>query len=105
MPLPAKNNQIIALGDASKLTQIFRQQQTKPDAVKGGLFWKEFIQKILDQAGCVAIRYYYAQQDDGTPALVLVGVDANGNDVTGGVVLEFGHNCPPFCSAANTLNS
>jgi hypothetical protein len=96
MPLPQKNNQIITLADASKLTANFRKQAGK-GATKGGLFWKEYIEKIIDQPDCVAIRYYYAQQDDGIPAIVMVGVDVKGNDMTGGTILELGALCPPFC--------
>jgi hypothetical protein len=104
MPLPQKNNQIISLDEASRLTNKYRVQAAK-DAIKGGLFWKDYVQKLLDQPGCVAMRYYHAQDDKGNPAIVLVGVDMGGKDITGGVMLEFSPFCPPICDAPNALNS
>ena len=55
------------------------------------------VDKILAQPGAVGIRYYYAQTDDGNPTLVLVGVDAKGQDMQTGVIMERGVLCPPFC--------
>ncbi len=104
MALPQKNNQIISLDEASKLTNKYRVQAGK-DAIKGGLFWKDYVQKLLDQPGCVALRYYHAQDDKGNPVIVLVGVDGDGNDMMGGVLLELGFLCPPICGIANQLNS
>lgn len=104
MPLPPKSNQIISLDEASKLTSKYREQ-AKNGAIKGGLFWKEYLQKLLDQPGCVAMRYYHAIDDKGNPAIVLSGVNANGDDLTGGVLLELGWLCPPICGINNQLNS
>ena len=104
MALPQKNNQIISLDEASKLTNKYRGQAAK-DAIKGGLFWKDYVQKLLDQPGCVALRYYHAQDDKGNPVIVLVGVDDKGDDMTEGVLLEFGWWCPPICGSSNILNS
>lgn len=104
MPLPDKKSQTISLPDASKLTANYRKSASKGPVSAGG-FWKEAIQGITDQTACVAVRFYYAQKDDGSPALVLVGVDANGNDLTSGVMGDDFFPCPPFCSAPNPLNS
>ena len=106
MPLPQKNNQKISLDEASKLTAAYRSTLQKPDDVLGGLVWKDELQKLLEQPGCVAMRYYYALKDE-EPVLVLVGVDGNGNDITGSgsVILEWIDRCPPYCPAPNSLNS
>lgn len=104
MALPPKNNQIISLDEASKLTSKYREQ-AETDAIKGGLFWKEYVQKLLEQPGCVAMRYYHAIDDKGNPAIVLVGVNNEGEDITGGVLLEIGMVCPPWCPSSNKLNS
>jgi len=104
MPLPEKNNQIITLDQASKYTSSYRAQ-AKADAIKGGLFWKDYVQKLLDQPGCIAMRYYHAQDDKGNPIIVLVGVNGDGHDITDGVLLEFGVLCPPWCWDTSPLNS
>jgi hypothetical protein len=51
------------------------------------------------------VRYYYAQERDGRPVLVLVGVDQYGNDLVDGFMLERSIPCPPFCGFINSLNS
>jgi hypothetical protein len=52
----------------------------------------------------VGIRIYYAAQDDGTPELVIVGVDENGKDLEEGVILERNLPCPPYCNDESKLN-
>ena len=104
MPLPEKNNQVITLDEASKYTSAYRQQ-AKTDAIRGGLFWKEYVQKLLDQPGCVAMRYYHAIDDKGNPTIILSGIDAKGDDLTGGVLLELGPHCPPWCPSNKELLS
>jgi hypothetical protein len=104
MPLPEKNNQIITLDEATNYTSAYRKQSS-PDAKLGGLFWKEFVQKLLDQPGCAAMRYYHGVNTDGKPVIVLVGVNDKGDDMTEGLLLEFSPFCPPFCGISNILNS
>ena len=41
---------------------------------------------------------YYAEEADGKPTLVLVGVDALDNDLYQGVIGEDHYPCPPFCA-------
>ncbi len=97
-------NHDISLADASDLTRNFRSKAGK-DAIKGGFFGLAALQQLLDQEGVVGLRYYYAQEADGRPVLVLVGVDANGNDLVDGFLLERSVPCPPFCGWFNSLNS
>jgi len=104
MALPEKNNQVITLVAASKYTRNFRQR-ADAGAIKAGLFWKEYVQKLLDQPNCVAMRYYHAVDEKDYPVIVLIGVDSDGNDITNGTILEIGLPCPPFCSNINQLNS
>lgn len=67
------------------------------------LYGKNKIADILNQTECVAIRHYFAQSDTGTNTLVLVGVDASGNDITTGFILQAGTLCPPVCDTASSL--
>jgi hypothetical protein len=48
---------------------------------------------------------YFALDKDGNNQLVLVGVDANGDDMTAGVIVDKAYACPPYCSQKNPLNS
>jgi hypothetical protein len=72
----------------------------KAPSIKGGFFARNAFDKILAQPGVVGIRYYYAQMDDGTPTLVLVGVDGIGQDIQTGVIMEKISPCPPFCGGS-----
>ena len=103
MKLPPRYNHSITLAEASVLTRSFRGQATI-DSPKGGMFWSDDVKRMLEQPGCVAMRYYYGREDDGTPVLILVGVDAQGKDMTTGVLLQFSMPCPPWCDAPNGLN-
>ena len=104
MAFTGREDHSITLAEASKLTANFRKK-IEPGSIRGGFFGKEAILKILNQDGCVGIRYYYGEKDDGTPVLVLVGVDAEENDLIDGVLAEVSIPCPPFCGTANVLNS
>jgi hypothetical protein len=75
----------------------------KAPSIKGGYISRNAFEKILAQPGVVGIRYYYAQMDDGTPTLVLVGVDAKGQDVQTGILLGRIIPCPPFCPDGSEL--
>ncbi len=99
-----KEDHSISLADAAKFTARFRAKAEKGTVI-GGYFGRDAIEKILAQEGCIGIRYYFAETDDGKPTLVLVGVDADGNDMAKGVLAEVSWPCPPFCGEQNTLNS
>ncbi|MEE9168285.1 MAG: hypothetical protein V3U73_00895 [bacterium] len=73
--------------------------------VKAHFFGRDAIQQHLDQEDCVGIRMYKAFDDNEKPHLVLVGVDANENDLYTGPISGVSYPCPPFCGANNTLNS
>jgi hypothetical protein len=98
---PARDHRI-SLADAAALTKRYRD--AKLSEQKSGAFDRDQVMKLLNQAGCVALRIHYGRNADGTPALVLTGVDADDNDLVGGTILELGWPCPPFCGGANALN-
>jgi len=90
-------NHVITLDQAVKLVQNYQTSPRVP-SIKGGYFGRNIFDKILSQSGCVGIRFYYAQKDDGTSTIVLVGVDNMSNDMTGGVLGDITVPCPPYCS-------
>ncbi len=92
----------ISLKEAKELIKA-RNAGLKGTAVKGGVFNRKIFDKILSQKGCVAIRYYYAQEKDGSPTIVLVGVDANGKDMTKAAIAERAMDCPPWCWSDSPL--
>lgn len=102
MSLPARDHRI-SLKDAAVLTKRYRD--AKVSEVKAGAFHKDQVLKLLNQAGCVALRIYLGRQADGAPALVLTGVDSSDSDLTGGIILDEHWPCPPICGDDNILNS
>ena len=102
--LNGHENHIVSLGCAASLTQYFRMTtDSTKKGVLGEFFGKDALVEALGQNNCVGLRIYYGKKDDGTPALVLVGVDKSGNDLTAGLVLEDGYICPPWCGVENSL--
>ena len=103
MALPPRDHRI-SLATAVELTRRYREGAA-PDAIKAGAFHADQVRALLAQPGCVALRIYYGKNSDGSDALVLVGLDANDNELTAGTLLDVILPCPPFCTDASPLNS
>jgi hypothetical protein len=101
--LTGQENHSVTLDQAAKYIQNFKNFPKTP-TIKGAYFGRNIFDKILSQPGCIGIRYYYAQKDDGTSTLVLVGVDGSGNDISVGILGEDSFPCPPFCGGPGLLN-
>ena len=67
------------------------------------LFGVETVKSLLEQDGCVGMRIYYALDDKGVQQLLLVGTDAEGSDMTEGLILDLSSPCPPDCSVSSEL--
>ncbi len=104
MAFTGNEDHSISLKDAAKLTANYRKN-AGPNAILAGFFGKETLKKILDQDDCVGIRFYYGQDDMGTPKMVLVGTKANEDDLIDGIIAERSWPCPPNCGNKNVLNS
>jgi hypothetical protein len=102
MPFPPAKDHRISLQAAAALTRRFREH---PGAgtERAAMFPRETYDALLKQEGCRGIRIYYGRADGGGMNLVMVGVDADGNDMTSGTIMEESYPCPPFCGAASAL--
>ena len=96
-------NNVVPLDTAVKYIHNFNQNKVAP-YIKGGYFGRNIFDQILAQHGVIGIRYYYAAKNDGTPTLILVGVDSTGSDMVTGLIGEWSSQCPPFCAPTNLLN-
>ena len=101
MALPDRDHRI-SLAAAAALTK--RYQTANPKAEKAEAFHSDQVKGMLSQAGCVGMRLYYGLNSDGTPAMVLTGIDSSDSDLTG-TILEYGFPCPPICGGTSTLNN
>ncbi len=97
---------VITLAEGAALTKAYRDANAGvPNLILGHFIGTEKLNLILSQAGCVGIRTYHGIDADGKKAIVMVGVDANENDITAGVILDRTINCPHACGVINDLNS
>lgn len=94
----------IALEEAGTLTRNYRMAAGN-GAAKGRYFSRTALEQLLLQEDTVGVRYYYGEDTEGRPQMVLVAVDAYGQDLTEGFV--FGHALPVsrFHEEKNPLNS
>jgi hypothetical protein len=75
--------------------------------VQAHYFGNEIIRQLLDRPGCVGIRMYYAIDDKGERKLLLIGVDAKGENLMPSAngrsteeedpIVDFSFPCPSTC--------
>lgn len=66
-------------------------------------FGKNIIKDILDQEGCMGIRVYYALDGNGDKQLIMVGANADEDDMYEGIIAEVSSPCPPSCPTDSPL--
>jgi len=104
MALPPPRDHKITLAAAVALTRRFRET-AGPKTERGGMFHRAQLDQLLAQPGCMGLRFYQGRNADGSFAMVLVGVDVTGSDMTDGDILEQHYPCPPYCGDPDGLNS
>ncbi len=67
-------------------------------------FGRDILEELLAQEGCMGLRMYYGLNEDGDSELILVGADADENDMLEKVA-DVSSPCPNWCSSPNKLNS
>jgi hypothetical protein len=103
MPFDPNANQLISLENASVLTANFRQKF--PDSITANAYNKKQMLLLLNQTNCEGFRVYNGIDALGVQQLVIVGVDANGDDLFRGILIDQAQPCPTVCSSPNVLNS
>jgi hypothetical protein len=100
--LNSNHDHRISLEKAKEFTKNYRESQTFGGKYCG-FFGADAIKSILQQDGCVGVRYYYGLDANANQVLVLVGVTANGTDITNGQLAEVSVPCPPLCDDSSEL--
>jgi len=95
---------VVTLAEASGWTANYRR------TIPAGEIISQFVgrnklMEILNQDDCMGVRIYYGIGDDGKKNLILVGAEADENDMVDGIIVERLFPCPPLCSGRNSLNS
>ena len=89
--------------EAAELTQAFRDANA-PGTVIAGYFDRAVLDQVLSESGVAGLRIYQGINPDGSPALVVVGVDSQGDDLVEGTIAERHRPCPPFCGRSSALS-
>lgn len=100
MALPERNHRI-TLEQARELTRNQRggSPPTGAGPMRAVAFRREILDEILAQAECAGLRVYLGRRGTGEQTLVVVGMDADGNDLSAGTIADEGLPCPPFCTS------
>ena len=96
MDFSQDSGKVITQQEATTMMDKY-QQGISADEVKAVSYGANHYNNILAQADCIGIANYFGIGDDGKKTLVLVGVDKDRKGMWGGIILEMGANCPPFC--------
>lgn len=94
---PARDHRITR-EEAAGLVRNFHAQAAT-GAHRATAFNRSAFEQLLAQPGAVGIRIYHARHADGSPTMVMVAVDAKGEDLatTSNVLIQNGTDCPPNC--------
>ncbi len=86
--------------EAASLIQAF-QAKAEAGTHRASAFNRSAFEQLLAQPNAAGIRIYHAQHKDGSPTMVMVAVDAKGEDLAGpnNVFTQYGTECPPFCAS------
>jgi len=103
-PLPPRDH-TISKEKAKEKTKRYKEKKPKKDRFPAVAYHAEAFRRILDQPGCVGIRSYPGEDEEGGLTTILVGVDAAGNDLVEGALMQMPFLCPPTCSDENDLNT
>lgn len=91
----------ITLAAGAVMTARFRTNY--PNQARARFFGRDLLLQILNQQGCKGIRFYFAQDSNNVMELVIVGADANENDMCD-LIGDLSYPCPSYCGTKNTLN-
>ncbi len=100
-----KEDHVISLEQARVLVQRWRERGSALAGDPGSEFFgRDVIEKILGQPGCVGLRIHHGRNAKGQHTMLLVGADADGNELLDGTIAEQGMPCPPFCGDGGMLS-
>lgn len=103
MPIDKHTGEFIDLTEAKELTNAY--QTAFPNEPRCFFVGSDKLQSVIDQDGCIGVRMYRGfDVVRNEQNVVIVGVDANGSDMTGGLLLDRLESCPHVCDSVSPLN-
>jgi hypothetical protein len=110
----------ISLETAIKMTTLYRAQRNRILGLEwqgkdllsiSDTFDRTALDRLLAQPGCTAVRIYYGMEETLQVHAVVVGVNANDQDILpmpetpDAEILDVSKLCPPFCAPESPLNT
>lgn len=99
----SNNTHVISLDEAKQMTHAYQNAPQFQGLTVASMIDKEAYQLVIDQPNCVNIRTYFGLNSEEKLTIVIVGVDANGEDMTDGVLLNRALLCPENCPQISPL--
>lgn len=87
----------ITLAEAVTMTHAYQNDSTFANQTIAVKTSNDAYLDIINQPGCVEVRSYFAKDANGVLTLVTVGVDAIGEDMTSGKIMNHYFHCPLNC--------
>jgi hypothetical protein len=94
---------IITKEEAKMFINAFKAKY--PQEVTAFFVGSNNVDLILKQAGCIGIRIYNGYSTiESKMNQVLVGVNAQQQDMDNGIIIERLYTCPPYCPTGGLMN-
>jgi sensor domain CHASE-containing protein len=94
---------IINLTQAETETHAYQNDAQFQGLTKSCAMDKSAYEQLMAQPGVVQVRTYFSLDSNSKLGVVVVGVDAQGNDMTSGVILGDSQRCPYYCPSNSSL--
>ena len=98
----ANNQHIIPLEEAVELTHAYQSSIKFQGETKACMLDADAYRDLINQPDCNSVRTYFAIKE-GFLTIVVVGVNAEGHDITSGVLLDYAALCPENCDQESEL--
>ena len=98
MAFTGNEEHVVSFEEAKELKGNYQESAGVED-ILAFYYGKTFLLSVLNQQGCVGIRVYNGRKEDGKHELVIVGVKADGDDITDGIMGDRSFPCPPHCGS------
>ena len=98
----SETNHIVSLEHAASMTHAYQSAPEYTGKTIATKISASAYQEVINQPECKEIRTYFALDNDSLTTVV-VGVDALGNDITSGIILDNAEWCPDKCNFVSAL--
>jgi hypothetical protein len=103
MSLDQNSGSIITKEEAKMFINAFKAKY--PQEVTAFFVGSNNVDLILKQVGCIGIRIYNGYSTiESKMNQVLVGVNAQQQDMDNGIIIERLYTCPPYCPTGGLTN-